>query len=44
VLAVERERQLRADVPPDLEIAADDRLFGVGRDTDIDWVAGRVAQ
>ena len=44
VLAVEREGQLRTDVPPDLEIAADDRLFVVGRDDDIDRAAGHVAR
>lgn len=44
VLAIERAGALRTDVPPDLEIAADDRLFIIGRDEDIDQVAGQAAR
>lgn len=44
VLAIEREGELRTEVPPTLEIAADDRLFVIGRDEDIDQVAGQAAR
>lgn len=44
VLAVQRDDQLVTDPSPDLEIAPDDRLVVVGRDEDIDDIAGRVGR